>query len=77
MRFPVVIYQEEVGGFSVVCPSLPGCHSQGESLEEALANIREAIELCLEVMEEDGIPVPVTKEPMVTSVEIERRAQVS
>jgi len=44
-----------VGGFSVVCPSLPGCHSQGESLEEALANIREAIELWLEVMKEDGL----------------------
>ena len=55
MRFPVVIYQEEVGGFSVVCPSLPGCHSQGESLEEALASIREATELWLEVMEEDGL----------------------
>jgi predicted RNase H-like HicB family nuclease len=55
MRFPVVIYQEEVGGFSVVCPSLPGCHSQGESLEEALANIREATDLWLEVMKEDGL----------------------
>jgi predicted RNase H-like HicB family nuclease len=61
MRFPVVIYQEETSGFSVVCPSLPGCHSQGESLEEALANIREAIELCPEVMEEDGIPGPETR----------------
>jgi len=77
MRFPVVIYQEEAGGFSVVCPSLPGCHSQGETLEEALANVREAIELCLDVMEEDGIPLPAAAEPMITSVEIERRAQVS
>jgi len=49
MRFPVVIYREETGGFSVVCPSLPGCHSQGETLDEALANVREAIDLCLEV----------------------------
>ncbi len=63
MRFPVVIYQEEVGGFSVVCPSLPGCHSQGESLEEALANAREAVELWLEVMKEDG----VTQEEPVSS----------
>ena len=77
MRFPVVIYQEETGGFSVICPSVPGCHSQGETLDEALANVREAIELCLEVMEEDGIPLPAPKEPMITSVEVERRAQVS
>jgi len=76
MRFPVVLCQEETGGFSVVCPSLPGCHSQGETLQEALSNIREAIELCLEVMEEDGIPVPTAKEPMIASVEVERRAQV-
>lgn len=39
---------EEVGGYVVTCPVLPGCYSQGETVEEALANIREAIELCLE-----------------------------
>ncbi|WP_299440085.1 type II toxin-antitoxin system HicB family antitoxin [uncultured Rhodospira sp.] len=40
----------EDGGFVVSCPALPGCHSQGETVDEALANIREAIELCLEVL---------------------------
>jgi predicted RNase H-like HicB family nuclease len=40
-------------------PSLPGCHSQGETVEEALANIKEAIELYIEVLKEDGLPVPV------------------
>ena len=39
---------EEDGGFVVTCPSLPGCYSQGDTLDESLANIREAIELCLE-----------------------------
>ncbi len=77
MRFPVVIYEEETGGFSVICPSLPGCHSQGETIEEALSNIREAIDLCLEVMEEDGIAVPTAKEPVIKSIEISRRAKVS
>jgi predicted RNase H-like HicB family nuclease len=77
MRFPVVIYEEEIGGFSVLCPSLPGCHSQGETIEEALANIREAIDLCLEVMAQDGTPVPAVREPVIASVEIERRAKVS
>ncbi len=43
---------EEYDGYVVICPSLPGCYSQGRTVEQALANIREAIELCLEVMEQ-------------------------
>jgi predicted RNase H-like HicB family nuclease len=39
---------EEAGGFVVTCPSLPGCYSEGETVEEALENIREASILCLE-----------------------------
>ena len=69
MRYPILVYPEDVGGFSVVCPSLPGCHSQGETLEEALGNIREAIQLYLEVLREDGIELPTVGEPLVTSVE--------
>ncbi len=41
---------EEAGGFVVTCPSLPGCYSQGDTVEESLANIKEAIELVLEDM---------------------------
>ena len=54
----VIIEPDENGGFVASCPSLPGCHSQGETLEEAIANIREAIELYVEVLEEDGKPIP-------------------
>ena len=54
----VIIEPDETGGYVVSCPSLPGCHSQGETIDEALANIREAIELYIEVLEEDGEPVP-------------------
>jgi predicted RNase H-like HicB family nuclease len=46
----VIIEPDETGGYVVSCPSLPGCHSQGETIDEALANIREAIELYLEVI---------------------------
>lgn len=45
---------ESEEGFAVSCPALPGCHSQGATREEALANIREAIQLWLEVAEEDA-----------------------
>lgn len=46
--FQVVFQEETEGGFSVWVPDLPGCASQGETLEEALENIKEAIELYLE-----------------------------
>jgi predicted RNase H-like HicB family nuclease len=44
---PVVLTPDEDGGFVVECPVIPGCISQGDTRDEALANIREAIELCL------------------------------
>lgn len=46
--FPVILEQDETGGYVVINPSLDGCYSQGETIEEALANIKEATELCLE-----------------------------
>jgi predicted RNase H-like HicB family nuclease len=58
LRRQVLIYPDESGGYCVSCPSLPGCHSQGESIEEALTNIREAIDLYIETLSEDGLPVP-------------------
>lgn len=53
MKLKVLIRPEAVGGYSASVPALPGCHSQGETLEEALANIREAAELWLEVAAEN------------------------
>jgi predicted RNase H-like HicB family nuclease len=49
MKLKVLIRSESVGGYSVSVPALPGCYSQGETLKEALENIREAAELWLEV----------------------------
>lgn len=46
--FPVILEEDENGGYVVINPSLSGCYSQGETIEEALANIKEATELCLE-----------------------------
>ena len=53
-----LLYQDEDGIWVAEVPSLPGCNTQGESREEALANIREAIELYLEVLEDEGESVP-------------------
>ncbi|MFM9963730.1 MAG: type II toxin-antitoxin system HicB family antitoxin [Planctomycetaceae bacterium] len=52
MTLQVLIREERDGGYSVSVPALPGCHSQGETMPEALTNIREAAELWLEVTEE-------------------------
>lgn len=49
MKLKVIVRAESMGGYSVSVPALPGCHSEGETLDEALANIREAAELWLEV----------------------------
>ena len=53
MKIKVVLEASEEGGFTVYVPSLSGCISEGETEEEALANIREAIELYLEPVEDE------------------------
>ena len=51
MLFKVILRPDlEDGGFNVSCPALPGCHSQGDTEEEAIENIKEAILGCLEVL---------------------------
>ena len=54
----VVIYPGEDGFWVAECPSLAGCVSQGESREQAIVNIREAIDGYLLALQEDGLPVP-------------------
>ena|SRR5690348_3590160 len=65
MKYPVILIKSDEG-FAVSCPALPGCWSQGKTEKAALANIREAIQLRLEVAEEDapptkGVGVEVTR----------------
>lgn len=54
----VFLYPGEDGYWVAECPSLPGCLSQGKTREQALQNIREAIDLYVETLEDDGLPVP-------------------
>jgi predicted RNase H-like HicB family nuclease len=58
MKLPVILRPGEDGYIIAECPVLPGCISQGKTKEEALNNIREAIELCLESREEEGWSLP-------------------
>ncbi len=53
-RFTVIFEKEEGGGYHVFCPTLPGCHTQSETIEEGIQNIREAIELYVESLKREG-----------------------
>jgi antitoxin HicB len=63
---------EDYGGYVVVCPSIPGCYSQGKTVPEALANIREAIDLCIEDMESRGEEIPDPNNVLIGSVVVTR-----
>jgi predicted RNase H-like HicB family nuclease len=55
MKLKVILEPSDEGGFTAIVPALPGCISEGDTREEALANIREAIELYLEPIEDDTV----------------------
>ncbi|GAB4401220.1 MAG: type II toxin-antitoxin system HicB family antitoxin [Anaerolineales bacterium] len=69
MRFKVVLEPSDEGGYTVYVPSLPGCISEGETVEEALKNIQEAIELYLESVEDELLPLMV-ETAMVQEIEL-------
>jgi predicted RNase H-like HicB family nuclease len=57
----VILYPGEDGYWVVECPSLPGCISQGKTKDEAVANIKEAVALYLDVLEEEGREAPADR----------------
>ena len=62
MKIKVYLEPSEDGGYTVIVPSLPGCISEGETKEEALENIKEAIELYLEPVEDDILSLASAEE---------------
>jgi predicted RNase H-like HicB family nuclease len=59
MKFSVTLDRDEDGIWVVECPSIPGCVSQGQTKQEALENIKDAITACLQVRAERGMPLTV------------------
>jgi len=57
-RYEVVLEPDEDGGYHIFAPALKGCHSWGETREEALEHVKEAISLWIESAQECGIPIP-------------------
>ena len=70
--FKIIIEPDDSGGFVVNCPSLQGCYSQGNTIDEALVNIKEAIMLCLEDMESTGQEIPNPSKSLIGSVLISK-----
>lgn len=58
MRHVIILPDEDGNGYIAQCPSLPGCHSQGDTWDEVVANIKEAIELWIEDAIEHGEEIP-------------------
>ncbi|MEX0688482.1 MAG: type II toxin-antitoxin system HicB family antitoxin [Pirellulales bacterium] len=58
-QFTVVFEREPEGGLHGFCPALKGCHSEGDTIEEAVENVRDAIEAYLESLAANGKPIPV------------------
>ena len=61
MKFAITLEKDEDGFYVVSCPSLPGCHSQGKSKAEAIANIQEAIRGYIASKRKHGEPLPSTE----------------
>ena len=59
MKYTVIIEQGRESGYVAYCPALRGCVSQGETKDEALRNIKEAMEAYIEALLKDGLPVPI------------------
>jgi antitoxin HicB len=69
-RFRVILEPNELGGYTVTAPLLPGCISEGDTRDEALANIKEAIELYIESLQADGEPIPSEEATEETVIEV-------
>ncbi len=65
-----VIFSKDKDGYYVYCPELPGCHSQGDSFEEAKENIKEALDLYLETMSPEEIEEALNKDLLTTTMEV-------
>lgn len=57
-EYSVIVHDAEEGGYWVEVPALPGCYSQGESADETLANVKEAIAIYLEALEDENAAIP-------------------
>ena len=70
MRYTVILEEGREQGYVAICPALPGCVSQGSTRDDALANMREAMEVYIEALLEDGLPVPTERGRETVEIEV-------
>jgi len=70
MEYIVIVHTAKEGGYWVEVPALSGCFSQGETIDEALANVREAIELHIEGLKAEGQEIPQDRGLVIGRVEV-------
>ncbi|KFD40652.1 hypothetical protein HX99_06250 [Peptococcaceae bacterium SCADC1_2_3] len=70
MEYTIIFHKAEEGGYWAEVPALPGCYSQGESVEETMKNIKEAIESHLEALREDKQEIPTEGEFIIGKVKV-------
>ena len=68
--YRVLLNKEPEGGFTVSVPTLPGCITYGDTMEEAVANVKEALELYLESLAAHGEPIPTEENTFEYSVSV-------
>jgi predicted RNase H-like HicB family nuclease len=66
-----VVIEKDENGYYAYCPELEGCQTQGNSLEEVISNIKEAIELYLETLPKDEIKASLSREILTTTLEVQ------
>ena len=71
MDYTILIHQAEEGGFWSEVPALPGCYSQGETIDETLRNTKEAIEAHLLALKEDQVAAPIEESLFIGRVQVE------
>jgi len=71
MEYTILIHQAEEGGFWSEVPALPGCYSQGETIDETLHNAKEAIESYLIALKEDLVAAPIEESLFIGKVRVE------
>jgi predicted RNase H-like HicB family nuclease len=71
MEYTILVHQAKEGGFWSEVPALPGCYSQGETIDEAMRNAKEAIESYLMALKEDLVEAPIEENLFVGKVRVE------
>ena len=70
MEYTIIVYEADEGGYWTKVPALPGCGSQGETLDETMANTKEAIESHIIALREDGQEVPTERASMYSRIKV-------